>query len=323
MRAVWEFHAFERPPAFSHSPYPGVCASRLFLPLDSVGVYVPGGLHPLPSSLIMSCVPALAAGVPRIVVATPKPDPIILASCRLLGINEIYCIGGAQAIAALAYGTETVRRVDKIVGPGQIWTQAAKLLVSGVVGIDFVAGPSEILIIADESADPVCVAADLLAQIEHGPGSEALLVTTSHALVDRVTGLVGESEQIRIEQVESLEAALARANEYAPKHLELMVTDPEAVLMGVRNAGAVFLGLYAPAAAGDYAVGTNHILPTGGLARSYGALGLEAFLKPIEIVRVDRQGLEAMASTATRLARVEGLEQHARSIEARFDKDKP
>ena len=318
IRAVRTFHEQQRPEGFRYSTYPGVEAERRFIPLDSVGVYVPGGLAPLPSSLVMGAVPAQAAGARRIAVATPKADPTILATARELGLDEIYCVGGAQAIAALAYGTETVRRVDKIVGPGQSWTTAAKLLVSSVVGIDLPAGPSEVLIVADESADAAFCAADLKAQAEHGPGSESLLVTTSAELAAAVRELVAGNDQIQIEQVDSLEQAIERANDYAPEHLELMVANPEAALAGVRHAGAVFLGSFAPAVVGDYAVGTNHILPTGGLAKSCGGLGLEAFLKPLEIVRIDRQGLERLAPVVTTLANVEGLTNHAAAVEARL-----
>ncbi len=318
IRAVRSFHERQRPRNFRYSTYRGVEAERRFVPLDSVGVYVPGGLAPLPSSLIMGAVPAQAAGVRRIALATPKPDPTILATARELGLDEVYCMGGAQAIAALAYGTETVQRVDKIVGPGQSWTTAAKLLVSGVVGIDLPAGPSEVLIVADESADARLCAVDLRAQAEHGPGSESLLVTTSAELAVKVRELVGADEQIRIELVDSLEQALERSNDYAPEHLELMVVDPETALAGIRHAGAVFLGPYAPAVAGDYAVGTNHVLPTGGLAKSCGGLGLESFLKPIEIVRIDRQGIERLAPIVATLARVEGLTGHAAAVEARL-----
>ena len=290
------FHERQRPEDFRYSTYPGVEAERRFVPLDSVGVYVPGGLAPLPSSLVMGAVPAQAAGVRRIAVATPKPDPTILATARELGLDEIYCVGGAQAIAALAYGTETVQRVDKIVGPGPELDdrgQAARL----ERGRDRPArrperGPDRRR--RERRRRRFC-AADLKAQAEHGPGSESLLVTTSAELAAAVRELVGDDEQIQIELVESLEQAIERSNDYAPEHLELMVADPEAALAGIRHAGAVFLGPYAPAVAGDYAVGTNHVLPTGGLAKSCGGLGLEAFLKPLEIVRIDRQGLERLA----------------------------
>jgi histidinol dehydrogenase len=318
IRAVRAFHERQRPESFRYSTYPGVEAERRFVPLDSVGVYVPGGAAPLPSSLVMGAVPAQAAGVGRIAVATPRPDRTILATARELGLDEVYCVGGAQAIAALAYGTETVKPVDKIVGPGQSWTTAAKLLVSSVVGIDLPAGPSEVLILADESADAALCAVDLKAQAEHGPGSEALLVTTSLGLAERVRDLVGANERIRVEIADSLERAVERSNAYAPEHLELLVADPEGLLDGIRHAGAIFLGPYAPAVAGDYAVGTNHVLPTGGLARAYGGLGLDAFLKPLEIVRVDRAGIERLAPIVSTLARVEGLTEHAAAAEARL-----
>jgi histidinol dehydrogenase len=318
IRAVRAFHERQRPESFRYSTYPGVEAERRFVPLDSVGVYVPGGAAPLPSSLVMGAVPAQAAGVGRIAVATPRPDRTILATARELGLDEVYCVGGAQAIAALAYGTETVKPVDKIVGPGQSWTTAAKLLVSSVVGIDLPAGPSEVLILADESADAALCAVDLKAQAEHGPGSEALLVTTSLGLAERVRDLVGANERIRVEIADSLERAVERSNAYAPEHLELLVADPEGLLDGIRHAGAIFLGPYAPAVVGDYAVGTNHVLPTGGLARAYGGLGLDAFLKPLEIVRVDRAGIERLAPIVSTLARVEGLTEHAAAAEARL-----
>ena len=229
----------------------------------------------------------------------------------------MYAVGGAQAIAALAYGTETVRRVDKIVGPGQSWTTAAKLLVSSFVGIDLPAGPSEVLIVADGSADPDLVAADLLAQAEHGPGSESILVTPSDALADAVLERVGAADQVQTRLVASLDEALAFANEYAPEHLQLMGAEAEALLPRVRHAGAVFLG-EASAVLGDYAVGTNHVLPTGGLARARGGLGLEDFLKPIEVVRTTREGLAAVRPVVAALSAIEGLPLHGAAVEARF-----
>jgi histidinol dehydrogenase len=316
-RTVREFHELQRPEGFTHAPFPGVETERRWLPLESVGVYVPGGKTPLPSSLVMTVVPAQVAGVERIAVATPKPVPAILATARELGVTEIYAVGGAQAIAALAYGTETVQRVDKIVGPGQSWTTAAKLLVSSFVGIDLPAGPSEVLIVADGSADPDLVAADLLAQAEHGPGSESILVTPSETLADAVLERVGAAEQVKTRLVTSLDDALAYANEYAPEHLQLMGTEAEALLPRVRHAGAVFLG-EASAVLGDYAVGTNHVLPTGGLARARGGLGLEDFLKPIEVVRTTREGLDAVRSVVAALSAIEGLPLHGAAVEARF-----
>jgi histidinol dehydrogenase len=316
-RTVREFHELQRPEGFTHAPFPGIETERRWLPLESVGVYVPGGKTPLPSSLVMTVVPAQVAGVERMAVATPKPVPAILATARELGVTEIYAIGGAQAVAALAYGTETVQRVDKIVGPGQSWTTAAKLLVSSFVGIDLPAGPSEVLIVADGSADPTLVAADLLAQAEHGPGSESILVTPSEELADAVLALVGAAEQVQTRLVASLDDALAFANEYAPEHLQLMGAEAEALLPRVRHAGAIFLG-DASAVIGDFAVGTNHVLPTGGLARARGGLGLEDFLKPIEIVRANAEGLEHVRPIVEALSRIEGLPLHGAAVEARF-----
>jgi histidinol dehydrogenase len=316
-RTVREFHERQRPEGFTHTPFAGVETERRWLPLESVGVYVPGGKTPLPSSLVMTVVPAQVAGVERIAVATPKPVPAILATARELGVREVYAIGGAQAIAALAYGTETVQRVDKIVGPGQAWTTAAKLLVSSFVGIDLPAGPSEVVIVADGSANPDLVAADLLAQAEHGPGSESILVTPDETLADAVQARVGAAERVQTRLVASLDDALAFANDYAPEHLQLMGADAEALLPRVRHAGAVFLG-EASAVLGDYAVGTNHVLPTGGLARARGGLGLEDFLKPIEVVRVTRAGLDAVRPIVAAFSAIEGLPLHGAAVEARF-----
>ncbi len=311
--AVEAFHAPQRPPDTTVSPLPGVVAERRFLPLDSAGIYVPGGRAPLASSLVMTVVPARVAGVRRIAVATPRPQPAVLATARELGIDEIYAVGGAQAIAALAYGTESVPPVDKIVGPGNRWVTAAKLLVSSRVAIDLPAGPSEVLVVADETADARVCAADLLAQAEHGPDSEAILVTTSAALAGEVAGLC--DGRISVEVVDSLARAIARANEYAPEHLELLVADPEAAAAGVVNAGSVFLGT--TAVLGDYAAGANHVLPTGGLARGAGGLGLEAFLKPVQYVRATPAGLAAASETVEALAALEGLPLHAASVTAR------
>jgi histidinol dehydrogenase len=312
--AVAEFHAPQRPRDTAVEAFRGVRAERRFLPLDSVGVYVPGGRAPLASSLVMAVVPAKVAGVRRIAVATPRPAEAVLATARELGVGEIYAVGGAQAIAALAYGTETVAPVDKIVGPGNRFVTAAKLLVSTRVGIDLPAGPSEVLVVADETADPALCAADLLAQAEHGPDSEAILVTTSARLAEAVRDLV--DERIGIELAATLEEALARADEYAPEHLELLLADPEAAAALVRNAGSIFLGT--TAVLGDYASGANHVLPTGGLARGAGGLGLEEFLKPVQYVRATREGLEGVRELVSALATLEGLPLHAAAVESRF-----
>lgn len=333
VRVVREFHALQLPEDISAEPYPGVRTERRHIPLGSVGVYVPGGRATLPSSLIMAAVPAQVAGVQRIAVCSPRPAEVVLAVARELGIDEVYAVGGAQAIGALAYGTESIAPVDKIVGPGNRWVTAAKLLVASRVGIDLPAGPSEVLIVADDTANPRWVAADLRAQAEHGPDSETILVTTSAALAAEVrrlleaedaqgagaaAGAAGVAQQVQIEVVATLDEALARADDYAAEHLQLMVADPEAALARVRNAGAIFLGNEGSAVLGDYAAGTNHVLPTGGLARGSGGLGLEAFIKPVEIVRTNRAGLAAMRPVVAALARVEGLPLHGAAVEARF-----
>lgn len=316
--AVRAFHEPQRPVDISAVPVPGVRAERRFLPVGSVGIYAPGGRAAYPSSLVMAAVPAQLAGVERIAVASPRPPAVLLATARELGLDEIYAVGGAQAIAALAYGTESVAPVDKIVGPGNRWVTAAKLLVSGRVGIDLPAGPSEVLVVADGTADPALCAADLVAQAEHGPDSECVLVTTSPELAAAVRILVDGWEQVRVETVASLEQAVARVDEYAPEHLELHVADPEALAARVSNAGSIFLGACTPAVVGDYAAGANHVLPTGGLARAAGGLGLETFLKPVQIVSSTREGLQAMRATVAALAAAEGLPLHAAAVEARF-----
>ena len=315
VRAVHELH---RPLDTSSSPLVGVRVERRFLPVGSVGIYAPGGRAAYPSSLVMAAVPAQLAGVKRIAVVSPRPPAVLLATARELGIDEIYAVGGAQAVAALAYGTETIPAVDKIVGPGNRWVAAAKLLVSGRVGIDLPAGPSEVLIVADETADAKLCAADLLAQAEHGPDSDCVLVTTSAELARQVGKLVDGWGQVRTEVVDSLDQALALVDEYAPEHLELHVGDPEAVAARVANAGTIFLGPAAPAVVGDYAAGANHVLPTGGLARAEGGLGLETFLKPVQSVSATREGLDGMRETVAALAEAEGLPLHAAAVEARF-----
>jgi len=314
--AVYEFNAAQWPEDTAVEAFPGIHAERRFIPLDSVGVYVPGGRAPLVSSLVMAAVPAQVAGVRRIAIASPSPPEGLLAAARELGLGEVYAVGGAQAIAALAYGTETVGRVDKIVGPGNRWVTAAKLLVSTQVAIDLPAGPSEVLVVADDSADPGLCAADLLAQAEHGPDSEVLLVTTSERVAEGVRALTGE--RARIELVASLADALARANEYAPEHLQLLVAHPDAALERVQNAGTVFLGPASSAVVGDYAAGATHVLPTGGLARGAGGLGLEAFLKPVQIVRATEAGLAEVRDLVSALAALEGLPLHAAAVDARF-----
>ncbi len=311
--AVRRFSEAQRPADTSVEAAPGIVSERRWIPLDAVGVCVPSGRMPLPSSLVMTAVPAQVAGVRRIAVVTPRPVDATLVVARELGLDEVYAIGGAQAVAALAYGTDSIAAVDKVVGPGNAYVTAAKLLVSSRVGIDLPAGPSEVIVIADETADPFACAADLLAQAEHGPDSEALLLTTDAALSDRVASLVVNNENVTIEVVGSLDEALARSEAFAPEHLELHVADPAALLDRVRNAGSVFVG--GSAVVGDYAAGATHVLPTGGLARSSGGLGLESFLKPLQIVCATPAGVAAAAEVVGPIARVEGLPLHAAAVE--------
>jgi histidinol dehydrogenase len=314
--AVRAFSEAQRPADTVVEAAPGIVSERRWVPLDAVGVCVPSGRAPLPSSLVMTAVPAQVAGVRRIAVVTPSPDDSILAVARELGIDEVWEVGGAQAVAALAYGTETVGRVDRIVGPGNAYVTAAKLLVSSQVGIDLPAGPSEVLVIADGAADPGVCAADLLAQAEHGPDSEALLLTDDPGLARDVAALVRGQENVSVEQVATLDEALARSEAYAPEHLELLVADPEPLLARVRNAGSVFVGT--SAVVGDYAAGATHVLPTGGLARSSGGLGLESFLKPLQVVRANEIGLAGARAVVGPLARAEGLPLHAAALDARL-----
>src|SRR5918993_1458177 len=281
--AVEAFCAPQRPPDVIVEAVPGIIAERRWLPLGSVGIYVPGGRAILPSSLVMAAVPARLAGVERIVVVTPRPHEATLATARELGLDEVYAVGGAQAVAALAYGTETIRPVDKIVGPGSRWVTAAKLLVSSRVGIDLPAGPSEVVLIADASADPVRCAADLLAQAEHGPDSAATLLSLDAQLAATVAEATADAENVAISVVTSLDEALVRSEAYAPEHLELWVERPDELLPRIRNAGTVFVRT--SAVVGDYAAGASHILPTGGLARGTGGGGPETLLKPGQGVR--------------------------------------
>jgi histidinol dehydrogenase len=311
--AVAAFAEPQRPPDVSVEAVAGVRAERRWLPLSSVGIYVPGGRAAYPSSLVMAAVPARVAGVERIAVVTPRPTEAVLAAAHALGLDEVYAVGGAQAVAALAYGTETIAPVDKIVGPGNRWVTAAKLLVSSHVGIDLPAGPSEVVLIADATADPARCAADLLAQAEHGPDSEAILLSLDRGLSAAVGALVAGHDNVSVEDVPTLEEALARSEEYAPEHLELWVADAEALASRARNAGTVFVRT--SAVIGDYAAGATHVLPTGGLARGRGGLGLEDFLKPVQFVTASAAGLGRAREIALPLARLEGLPLHAAALE--------
>jgi len=341
-RNIERFHAAQVPPPEQWVDVaPGILVGRVWRPLDRVAAYVPGGTAAYPSSLLMSAIPARLAGVGEFVVASPTGrdgtlSPALLGAAGLMEVDEFVITGGAQAIAALAYGTESVRAVDKIVGPGNAWVTAAKLEVFGRVAIDMPAGPSEVMVVADDSADPAHVAADLLSQAEHGPDSPAILVTTSARLADRVTEAITHQLPSLPRQAE-LQASLASAglivvtdtleeafdlvNEYAPEHLSVVVQDLDAAQAAIRHAGSLFLGAYAPESAGDYATGSNHVLPTGRLARSYGALGVEAFGKWLQVQRVTREGLASVRDTVATVAEAEGLSAHRRALEIRFESD--
>ena len=338
--AIKKFYIKQLPRDWMVQLAPGIKAGQLVRPLERVGVYVPGGLARYPSSLLMAVVPARVAGVERIVVCTPpgkdgKVDAAVLVAAKVAGVDTVFKVGGAQAIAAMAYGTETVPKVDKIVGPGNVYVAAAKQVVVAKVDIDFVAGPTEVLIIADESAEPRFIAADLLSQAEHDANAAVVLVTTSEALAYKVQELVekmvGENlrRQVmtkalekygRIVVVRDLDEAIEFANAYAPEHLELMVKQAKRLLKRVKNAGSIFVGAYSPVAAGDLAVGPNHILPTGGAASRRSGLSVLDFVKLPTVQELSKQGLERVAGIVERLAEVEGLPGHARSIKERSRK---
>jgi histidinol dehydrogenase len=301
---------------------PGVQVWREWRALHRVGLYVPGGRTVYPSSVLMMAVPARIAGCEEIVLCSPpqrdgRVAPVILAAAALSGVTEVHAMGGAQAIAALAYGTESIRRVDKIVGPGNAYVTAAKLQVVGEVAIDMPAGPSEVVVISDGSANPQWLAADLRAQAEHSPDAIAVLVTTSSA--DAVAVRDVPEGQVRGFQCDTIAEAIAFANDFAPEHLTLACRDARRWLREVMAAGSVFVGPFSPPAAGDYATGANHVLPTGGAARSFGALGVSDFGRAIQVQAIDADGIDAIAAVTDVLARLEALPWHARSVRLRSE----
>ena len=294
---------------------------KKWVPLDSVGLYIPGGRASYPSTVLMAGIPAKLAGVGTIVACTPPNErgsvnPLTLVAMDLVGVDEIYRVGGAQAIAAMAYGTESVKKVDKIVGPGNVYVTAAKLLVQKDVAIDMPAGPSEVLVIADETADSEIVALECLAQLEHDPMAKAYLITTSKRLAEDVKGRVKGNLDVRI--VKNVGEAVKISNEIAPEHLVILTENPWEVFDKVRHAGSVFLGEFSPVAAGDYASGTNHILPTSGYARMFSGVSVETFMKSITYQELKEEGLRRIAPAIIRLAKAEGLPWHAKSVEARL-----
>jgi len=332
IRRVRYFHEFERQHSWEIESPTGVRFGQRVTPIDSAGLYVPGGTASYPSSVVMNVIPAQIAGVSRIVVATPprtlQENPAVAAALIELGVTEVYAVGGAQAIGALAFGTETVPRVDKITGPGNKYVAAAKKLVFGAAGIDSLAGPSEVIVLSTEPANASYIASDLLAQAEHSPDASALLITDSNRLAGQVaTELVSQAGALprraviekslndygAIIVVDNIEQGCDLVNELAPEHLEILCTDEEAVAGRVRNAGAIFFGDQTPEATGDYLAGPNHVLPTSGAARFSSALGVYDFLKRTTILRFSSKELNKTASLIATLARAEGLEAHARS----------
>jgi histidinol dehydrogenase len=337
---IERFHRVEVPPAEQWvSVAPGIEVGRVWRGLDRVAAYVPGGTAAYPSSLLMSVIPARLAGVGSYVVASPaSPDgrlsPALLGAAGLMEVEEFWVMGGAQAVGALAYGTESIARVDKIVGPGNAWVTAAKLEVLDRCAIDMPAGPTEVMVVADATADPVHVAADLLSQAEHGADSPALLVTPSETLADAVeVELARQLPTLRRRETlaEALAAAgtvvltadvteaLAFADEYAPEHLSCVVADLDAALALLRHAGSLFLGPYSPESAGDYAAGSNHVLPTAGGGRAYSPLGVEAFGRWMQVDRITREGLASITPAVAAVAEAEGLTAHRRAVEIRFE----
>jgi histidinol dehydrogenase len=337
-RRIRAFHQRQRQRSWRLRDRTGLVLGQQITPLRRAGVYVPGGKAAYPSSVLMNVIPARVAGVEEVIMASPAGregyNPAVLAAAHIAGATAVYRIGGAQAVAALAYGTETVPRVDKIVGPGNAYVQAAKKLVYGQVDIDATAGPSEVLVLADDSASPDHVAADLLAQAEHGSGDEcAVLLTPSAPLAAAVRDAINRqlprlprradiAKVLRrrgaLVVVRDLDEAVALAEEVAPEHLELMIRSPQRLARRIRNAGAIFVGQYAPAPLGDYVAGPNHVLPTGGSARFFSPLGVYDFVKRTSIVSASKRGLRELAPAIEALARLERYDAHAAAVRCRF-----
>ena len=336
---ITEFHSREIEQGFVDMDTPGITRGQKVTPLARVGLYVPGGTAAYPSTIMMTALPAKIAGVKEIIMVTPPQkdgiNPAVLGAAKLAGVDAVYQVGGAQGVAALAYGTEQIPKVDKIVGPGNIYVATAKRQVFGQVDIDMIAGPSEIGVIADESANPVHLAADLLSQAEHDPRARAIMVTNSEKLAQLVSDEVERQlSQLPRESIarpaiennsyiavmDSVEGMFTVMNEVAPEHLEIQLPDPMEYMSMVENAGSVFLGRYASEPLGDYVGGTNHVLPTSGTAKFSSPLGVYDFVKRISFTQFSRERLQEVAKDITTLARTEGLEAHARAIDVRFEK---
>ena len=334
---VARFHEKQKQETWLSTDEPDILLGQKVTPLERVGIYVPGGKASYPSSVIMNAVPAKVAGVPEVVMVAPTPageiNPHVLVAARLSGVDRVFRIGGAQAVAALAYGTATVPKVDKITGPGNIYVATAKKLVFGQVGIDMIAGPSEILVISDGSGNPVHIAADLLSQAEHDELASAILITTDRGFGERVAVEVERQlKELTRESIArkswdafgavivagNLAEAVDFSNRIAPEHLELAVEEPFAIMAQIKNAGAMFLGHFTPEAAGDYLAGPNHTLPTGGTARFFSPLSVDDFVKKTSIVYFSEGGLNRLGPDIVRIARLEGLEAHGKSVSVRL-----
>ncbi len=333
------FHEKQKITSWVSQEADGVILGQLARPIRSAGVYVPGGKACYPSSVLMNVIPATVAGVEQLVMCSPVPggnlNPYILIAADIAGVSEIYKIGGAQAVAAMAYGTATIPKVDKIVGPGNIYVATAKRYVFGQVDIDMIAGPSEVLVIADDTADPVFVASDLLSQAEHDELASAILVTPSRALAEKVDAEVDRQMANLIRKeiarkavdrfgaivlVKDLAEAAEVSNAIAPEHLELSVEKPFELLSQIKNAGAIFLGHYTPESVGDYVAGPNHVLPTGGTARFFSPLSTESFMKKSSLLFYTKEGLDKVGEAVMQIADVEGLEAHGNTIKVRMTK---
>ncbi len=335
---IEDYHRRQLPEDLDYEDAAGVRLGHRWTPISAAGLYVPGGTAAYPSSVLMNALPARVAGVPRVAMVVPSPDgvlnPLVLAAAGIAGVTEVYRVGGAQAIGALAYGTATIAPVDKIVGPGNAYVAAAKKQVFGTVGIDTIAGPSEILVVADGQNDPAWIAADLLSQAEHDRSAQSILITDDAGFAEAVRGAI-ESQLARLERgaiareswqahgaiilVDSLAQAPALVDRIAPEHLELAIAEPDALAAGIRNAGAIFLGRHTPEAIGDYVAGPNHVLPTGRAARYASGLSVLDFMKRSSMIACDADSLRRLAPSAVALARAEGLDAHARSIAIRLN----
>jgi histidinol dehydrogenase len=335
---IADYHDRQKPADLDYTDADGVRMGHRWTPIDAVGLYVPGGTAAYPSSVLMNAVPAKVAGVARVVMVVPAPDgvlnPLVLAAARIAGIDEVYRIGGAQAVGALAYGTETIAPVDKITGPGNAYVASAKKQVFGTVGIDMIAGPSEVLVVADKDNDPATVAADLLAQSEHDVNAQAILITDDGDFAEAVeravqnhlqrlprSEIAGESWRrhgavIRVEKIADAGRLIDRV---APEHLELQVADPDALLKTFRHAGAIFMGRHAPEVLGDYVAGPNHVLPTGRSARFSSGLSVLDFMKRSSLLQSSAEGFAKIGPAAVALAQAEGLDAHALSVKLRLD----